>query len=420
MSISERPYWLIASSAFAILATLISAPILTAWLGPSGRGIAYTALAVGSLGSSVFSIAVTTSLRIEFTRRIGRLSSYNFLHMIWAAIAIYLAAAAYYLFDQGNTLSANALLVVASAAALSLANGIFATILMARHRYLQVGLIGTLAPALQLLIALFAGPLESSQAVNYILASYLVSAGFSALFTYFASRRYRRGDKASAIKVPVLSSIRNIAPQAIQLFSGRLDLLGATLLFGASFGGHYSLAIMVAIPLILVRSALLDPYLSQRITEGTSKTQGGSQDLIYQIQKIWSIGALMGLASAAGGALLVVPIFGPDFKEVAYLCWFTVASAVLALLASFTSDVLVSSGEGSAALKNLFRALLAFAILSAISKLLGEFAFVVPVIAFYLVVLLGNLRLLGVSPLKLRVSIGAAIHAVQDLGVRSR
>ena len=417
MSISERPYWLIASSAFAILATLISAPILTSWLGPSGRGIAYTALAVGSLGSSVFSIAVTTTLRIEYTRRTGRLSSYNFMHMIWAALAIYLVAAIYFLFDQGLTLSGGALLVIASAAALSLANGIFATILMAKHRYLQVGLIGTLGPGLQLLIAVLAGPLESGQAVNYILSSYLVSAAFSTLFTYFVSRRYRTGDKASAIRVPVLSSIKNIAPQAIQLFNGRFDLLWATLLFGASFGGRYSLALMVAIPLLLIQSALLAPYLTSQITSGVSKAQAASQDLIHQIQKIWSIGNLMGLASAIGGALLVVPIFGNEFAEVAYLCWFTVASAVISLLVSFTSDVLVAANQGPAALRNLLRALLAFAVLATLSRFVGEFAFVVPVISFYSIVLLGNLRLLGISPLSLRVSISSAIQATQDLGL---
>lgn len=419
MTKSDRPYWLIVTGGLAVLATLVSAPILTSWLGPSGRGIAYTAIAVGSLGSSVFALGVTTSLRIQYTRQTGRLSSHNSLHMLWASLAIFIFAGTFYLLDFGKTLSGQDVLLVASAASFALVASFYSAVLVARHRFLTVGLVGLLAPGLQLLIALFAGPLEPDQAVTLILASYLVSALASAVITWAVSFKYRRREGNDRIRVQVLASVRNMAPQAVQLFQGRLDLLGATVLFGASFGGQYSLALMVAIPILLIQPALLSPYLSIRISEWSSSPGPQGPDTVHQLQKIWSLGVLLGVGCAIAGSLLVIPFFGPEFSEVIYLCWFTVGSAVLALLVSFTSDLLVLSGQGLRSLKNLLVSLAIFIILAVISVRISEVAFPWTVLFFNLLLLAGNLRILGISPFKLRLSVGAAVGAIRDLGERS-
>jgi O-antigen/teichoic acid export membrane protein len=376
-------------------------------LGPEGRGTAYTILAISAILSAILSGGSSTTLRIAFLKASGKLGAKFFYQLVLATVILVFASALYLLTPGDKILTSHqaTLMVMATACAIVASN--LLAILLAKHQYLWAGLLMLITPLSQLLLVIFGLTSDVEELVSRMFLAFLLSNALTIVLAWVLTIEFRVNNDEDSIRVNLIRSTENLAPLALQQITARMDLVLATIFFGTAFGGRYSLALMVAIPVSMVHTALLGSYLSPDL-----------RAMSLKLNKVFSFGLLIGFGLLPIGALLIVPIFGKEFEYSIYLSFFTVPTAVLALMASFTSEIMVGAGLGRVALRNLVTSLAIFGLASTSILFVGELGFLVSVAILFCVLLESNLRKMNTSFLKLRPSLGLASEAWRDLFVR--
>lgn len=417
MKIADRPFWLALAGLLTVIFALVAAIPISRILGPEGRGEIYTALAVSAIVGALASAGTGSTLRITYIDQSGRLGVRFVLQAFLAVVLTWLALTAMTqtLGFQLVTSIDNFLLAVSSG--LNVASVNLISILLARHTYLIAGLVMTITPLGQLLAAMSFQLSGQTSLISWLVAFLTLSSFASLIAALFASREFRAPDRQ--VDFSFRRSIHNFAPSLLQHLANRLDLALATILFGTVFGGLYSLALMVAVPLFFVQPTLLGAYLNSHVASAQSEDTGLILQIRGQLERVLSLGVLIAVVMATIATMALVPLFGPPFAEAVSISWFLVISSTLAIGAIFTSELLVGSGLGQKSLRSSVISTVSFIPLAVISSF-SSLIFPLLVLLWYLTILLQNIRHLGLSPLSLRLSRAKALKALSDAFSRPR
>lgn len=319
--------------------TFFSAPILAQILGPAGRGIAASALAILTLLPVVVGLGLPLVIRRETTRPEGCAPAVRSARLVGlvavvpcAGIGIGLAST---LLGQAGTSVMTAFVLaccVSPAAVLWICD---ANILLAQHRLVSYSVINLISPA-----AMFFGALVGWAiglvTVEYVILLNVLGTALTLTLTSALVRIPSRGPR-TALSPLLRDGAKYIGSQVAEAASMRLDQGLAVLIIGASQAGYYSVAAAIAmVPYALGQAVGSAVYRQVAVAEDADR-RDAHMAMALRYVALLTVLATLGLAAAVPWG---IPwLFGLAFQ-----------GAVLPALCALCGSVAVSVGYVSSAL----------------------------------------------------------------------
>lgn len=409
----NRPYFLTLAGLIAAVLTFLSAPALTAALGPEGRGTVYSALAASMLLTTALTLGSSASLRIEYTTSTGRLGKSFFTQFSASLVFLILGVLAFNFALPNPILNLEDLLMVGLATAINIVVGNLMSIALAKHHYLSAGLSTINMSGGQLLAAvlLLMNPLLPAESL--VIGFFLLASLVNLVLLNWATLRYRRGDLE--VSHSFLVSYKNMGSHILQTLATRLDLLVAGIAFGVGIAGQYSLALLFSIPVILIHGSLVSAYLGEYIELTKSSRQDPLTAPVRQLGEVASLVLTVAVGSAALGLFAIPVLFTSEFLSAVGYVIPLVFAAAGAVLAFFTGELLIADGRGAKSFKYTMLSTASFTLFAILLQDVGIDWFLVIVNMWYWSIFVINSRILGVNLRTIGISPSALIRTINKV-----